>query len=128
MRRTRKYKKKHTRLGKYKSSLEALVAKKLPKGSTYEGTKLQYFEVKNYIPDFVVRTRDNRTIYLEVKGFLRYEDQRKMKMVKLSNPELDIRFYFPSDNKVHRSKMTNAQWCKKHDFPYCIGSIPKEWF
>jgi predicted nuclease of restriction endonuclease-like RecB superfamily len=117
---------KSKRTGKYKSKLESIAARQLGRKAKYEAAKIKYFEVKTYIPDFSIRTNGN-PIYVEVKGYLRYEDQRKMRMVKVSNPEMDIRFFFAQDNRVQGSKMTNSQWCDKYSFPYCIGEIPKGW-
>lgn len=112
----------------FRSKLEAEVSKKLPKGTTFEQEKLKYAIIKNYIPDFVITTKSGKKIYLEVKGYLRQEDQMKMRYVKMANPELDIRFFFPQNNKVQTSKMLNSDWCKKYGFDYCIGKIPKGWF
>lgn len=125
---SRKYTKKHIKAGEFRSKLEAEVSKRLPKGTTFESEKLKYFIPKNYLPDFIITTKSGKKIYLEVKGFLRYDDQQKMRYVKMANPELDIRFYFPNNNKVHTSKMTNSEWCEKYGFKYCIGKIPKGWF
>src|SRR5262245_39724988 len=110
------------------NSLERSVSTRLPKGKWgYEQDKLSYVIPHKYNPDFTIKT-DSRTIYLEVKGFLRWEDQQKMKAVKVSNPDLDIRFFFPRDQKVHKSKMLNSEWCEKYGFPYAIGKIPRGWF
>lgn len=123
----RRYKKRSIRTGKYKSKLEALVGKMLGKSAEYEPVKLQYTVTKNYIPDFVINPGYGNVIFLEVKGFLRYEDQVKMRAVKAHNPDLDIRFYFSNDRKVHGSKLTNSEWCAKYGFPCYIGKLPKEW-
>lgn len=122
----RRYKKKHTRIGKYRSPLEASVAKRLPKGTEFESEKLTYYLPKKYLPDFVITKPDGKKIYLEVKGYLRYEDQQKMRAVKASNPDLDIRFFFPSDRLVHTSQMLNSEWCEKYGFPCYIARIPKD--
>jgi predicted nuclease of restriction endonuclease-like RecB superfamily len=123
---SRKYTKKHERFGRYKSKLEENVAKILGDKAKYEPEKLQYMLPKKYIPDFVVEANDKK-IYIEVKGYLRYEDQQKMRAVKFTNPDLDIRFFFPADNRVHLSKMTNSEWCKKYNFPCYIGKFPRGW-
>jgi len=123
-----RHNKKFLRKDGFRSKLEGEVAKVLPKGTKFESEKLKYFIPKTYNPDFVVTTKNGRKIYLEVKGYFRYEDQVKMRYVKVSNPELDIRFFFPNDNKVQTSKMTNSEWCEKYGFKYCIGKIPKGWF
>lgn len=119
----RRYKRKSRRTGRYKSKLESLVAKKLGKRATYETVHLSYYLPKKYTPDFVIVSDDGSSILLEVKGWYRYEDQVKMRAVKASHPELDIRMYFPNDNKVQASKLTNSQWCEKHGFPCYIGEL-----
>lgn len=120
---------KRKRKGEFASPLERSVWAKLDHKTTkYEPEVINYTIKHEYTPDFVVTRKDGSKIYLEVKGWLRYEDQRKMRAVKEDNPDLDIRFYFPKDQKVHLSKMLNSEWCKKHGFPCYIGKISKRWF
>ena len=124
-----RYKKKSKRIGKYKSVLESLVAKRLGRKARYESHKLKYTvpaKDREYSPDFTIVKTDGNIIHIEVKGFLRYEDQMKMRWVKECNPKADIRFYFPKDSKVHISKLTNSQWCEKYGYKYYIGELPKE--
>lgn len=121
----RRYKKKSRRTGKYKSKLESVVARKLGKKATYETVKLSYTLPKSYTVDFVVGKDDGARVLLEVKGYLRYEDQVKMRYVKECNPLEDIRFYFPVDNRVQGSKMKNSEWCERYGFVYYIGRLPK---
>lgn len=120
-----KYKKRSKRTGKYKSKLEEKIAKIFGKKAKYETERLDYLLPKRYTPDFVIDRGEGR-VYLEVKGWFRYEDQAKMRAVQASNPKLDIRMYFPSDSKVQGSKMTNSQWCEKYGFVYYIETIPKD--
>lgn len=121
------------RKGKYKSVLESKVARMLGRKAKYETEHIAYVLPKRYTPDFVlVKAQDDppgstSKILIEVKGWLRYEDQQKMRAVKFSNPHLDIRFYFPNDGKVQGSTMKNSDWCRKYNFPYAIGSIPQDW-
>ena len=122
----RKFKKRSKRQGKYKSQLEASVAKRLGKRGKYEPVRLRYVVSRAYAPDFLVDT-DGGPYLLEVKGYLRYEDQAKMRAVKECNPEVDLRFYFPKNNKVMGSKMTNSEWCEKYGFKYTIGRFPRGW-
>jgi hypothetical protein len=122
----RRFKKRSKRKGKYKSVLEKKIARILGRKATYETEVLQYLLPKRYTPDFVVDMPGNGRVYIEVKGWFRYEDQAKMRAVKKCNPDLDIRMYFPNDKKVQSSKMTNSEWCKKYEFPYYIGELPKE--
>ena len=91
----------------------------------YESEKLPYFIEANYIPDFKVGD-----IYLEAKGYFPPEQRRKMKAVKESHPDLDIRIIFQSpNNKISkRSKTTYAKWAEKNGFPWCAYyAIPVDW-
>lgn len=120
------------RVGKYQSQLEARIAKQLKKGMgdvQYEPFKVTYTIRRDYVPDFVVRTRSGKEIYIECKGWYKTEDRIKMRAVKSSNPTLDIRLLFDKDNKVSsRGKMRYSEWCDKHGFKYAIKTIPSEWF
>lgn len=104
----------------------------------------------NYKPDYLVLKKNKKDltnpenyIMLEVKGRLTLADRKKMKLVKKSNPELDIRFVFQSDNyltsltprqkklkkeKIPFKKDRYSDWAEKLGFKWCIGpEIPKEW-
>ena len=122
-----RYRKRSPKLGKFKSQLEQKIAKKLGKAGSYEFTTLNYLLPKRYIPDFHVTTKTGQQYYLEVKGYFRYEDQQKMKYVKISHPDLDIRMFFPVDGKVQGSKMRCSDWCVKYNYPFAVGSIPRDW-
>lgn len=122
----------------FKSRLELSVYKTLKKKFRnkksikldYETDKLPYTLQKNYIPDFVITTGDGKTIYIEVKGYLRPSDRTKAIAVKQANPDADIRFVFSKDNRIHsKSKTTYSSWCKKNGFIYTVAdNIPDEWF
>lgn len=85
---------------------------------TYEGLKLPYTIQATYHPDYIL-TKSG--IIVELKGYLRPEDKRKMKSVKKDHPKLDIRFVFQHE------KESQTRWAKKNGFPYAIGQIPKSW-
>ena len=110
----------------FRSRLEAEVWKSRPQrenlSSSYESEKLAYTLHKKYIPDFIFEWSDGRKLYVEVKGYFRPEDKPKMKAVKASNPELDIRFVLANGNK------RDTDWCDKYGFPYAIRNIPEAWF
>ena len=96
----------------------------------YEPDTIDYTVVKHrkYIPDFKITTPSGKEFYLECKGWFRPEDREKMKYVRLSNPDADIRILFASDSKLKATaKMTYSDWCKKYGYRYAIGSLPKEW-
>lgn len=113
------------RTGKYRSKLESTVRKSLPrvKGMKvkYEATSLTYVTTHEYIPDFTIELPSGRVLYIEVKGWFRSEDRRKMASVKRHHPDKDIRLVFSSKNA------RNAKWCEKHGYIFAIGHIPKEW-
>lgn len=120
------------RHSKLEEVIEADLKRKLSKGKgtyQYEKLKLKYVLCKNYIPDYEVKLKNGKSFIIEVKGYLRPEDRTKMVAVKTMNPELDIRFIFPKDNKLHKSsKTTYSMWARKNGFPYHIGTdVPKEW-
>lgn len=125
-------KKSFKKRGQLKSGLEIRINKELNKRKldyNYEGLFIRYRIEKKYWPDFAVWNKQSGdTTFLEVKGYFKYEDQVKMRAVKEANPNLDIRMVFDKDNKIPRSNMRYSDWCKKYGFPYCVGSIPKEWF
>ncbi len=123
----KRYKKRSKRTSKYKSELEAKIAKSLGKKFEYESQKIHYVLPKTYSPDFSSTRPDGTVVHIEVKGWFRYEDQQKMRAVKFANPSLDIRMFFPSDGKVQGSKMKNSEWCIKWGFPFAIGKIPRSW-
>ncbi len=91
----------------------------------YEPTRISYVTEALYLPDFVV----GNMVYLEVKGYFKPSDRKKMREVKKSNPDLDIRLVFQKNNKLTKSpkSMTYGDWADKHGFKWCVGVIPKEW-
>lgn len=95
----------------------------------YETEEIQYVLKRTYIPDFILSFKDGRKMYLEVKGFLRPDDQAKLRSVKEQNPDLDIRIIFGKDNKLNKkSRMRYSDWANKYGFPFSIGTIPEDWF
>lgn len=124
-------KKKKFQRGKLKSELEKRIAKELKKTRhkvEYESTDLDYVIRKKYVPDFTVTDERGRVVYIEVKGWFRIEDRIKMRAVKDTNPDIDIRLLFDKDNKLSKhSRMTYSTWAEKYGFPYAIGSVPREW-
>ena len=87
----------------------------------YETEKLPYVIHGNYIPDFIINTKDGRKIYVEAKGHFRPEHKVKMRAVKTYHPDLDIRIVFYGFSKK------NSKWALKYGFPYSVGCIPEDW-
>ena len=113
----------------FRSGLEEKVADLLTNLGVkyeYESTKVPYVLQCTYTPDFLLPNG----VYLETKGLLSEEDRRKMKAVKVANPDLDVRFVFQAPyNKIYKgSKTTYAKWAEKHGFLWCsFHSIPIAW-
>ncbi len=113
----------------FRSQLEEKVADllfELKIDYEYEPTKVPYQIMHNYTPDFLL----NNGVYLEVKGYFDSDSRRKMKAVKLQNPDLDIRMVFqaPYNTISKKSKTTYAKWCEKLKIPWTSWhDIPMEW-
>jgi len=113
---------------KYRSGLEERIAKQFERDNItflYECEKFPYVTRSTYTPDFFLPNG----VILEVKGFFKPTDRRKMLAVKQMNPELDIRFIFQRNNTITRkSKTTYGAWCDKHGFQWCVyPNIPPQW-
>lgn len=97
----------------------------------YEEDSIAYVisETRHYKPDFKLIKDNGDPMYIEVKGFFSPSDRKKMLLVKESNPNLDVRMLFLSDNKINkRSKTRYSEWCNKHNLPFHIGmNLPKAW-
>jgi len=111
-----------------RSKFEALVAKLFKKAKVkfkYEPFAVPYTIEAKYNADFVVGD-----ILIETKGHFTAIDRKKMKAVKDSNPDLDIRMWFMRDNYLTKAKKKKySDWAKQHGFPYHVGdTFPKEWF
>ena len=92
----------------------------------YESSKVAYTIQHHYVPDFILPNH----IHLEAKGYWDAADRRKILAVKKDNPDLDLRMVFQAPyNKISKkSKTTYAQWCEKHDIPWCaFHTIPIDW-
>ena len=113
---------------KFRSLLEERVSHQLTKENIpflYESSKYDYVLTSNYTPDFFLPNG----VILEVKGFFKPSDRRKMLAVKKAHPELDIRFVFQRDNTITRTSKTKyTDWATKHGFLSCVfPNIPSDW-
>lgn len=122
--------------GKYRSKLESKVARKLPRkrhlSVTYEDTRLVYSIEHEYFPDLrVVNKKTGKEFFIEVKGYFRQEDRRKMAAVRKQHPHLDIRMVFGSSGNGPKGRLANERnlrWCERHGLLAAIDTPPKEWF
>ena len=99
------------------------------------GSKQGVTQEHIYTPDFIIlrsgsdyTTTDSNPLIIEAKGRFTATDRTKMKAVKDRHPDLDIRFVFMGNNKIHKNSDTRyGDWCDKHGFPWTIKEIPSEW-
>lgn len=102
----------------------------------YESTKFNYSTEHTYLPDFSVRTKSGRLIFIETKGGGRAFDhavRAKMIAVKAQHPELDLRIIFYSDGvfgakRKDGSRQRQSDWAAKNNFKFAIREVPEDWF
>lgn len=101
-------------------------AKRVRKRLEHEPYYIPYVLKGSYLPDFILPNG----IIVEAKGYLDAAACRKMKAVKASNPDLDIRFVFQHANgkRNKRAKLRNWEWAERHGFPWAEGTIPLAWW
>lgn len=116
---------------KYKSKFEELFGNTLERQGIsfdYEKVKLKYVTEHTYNLDFSL---ENGILLIETKGYFKAQDRNKHLQIKKQNPDVDIRFVFMNDGKIHKNSPTRySDWCERHGFKYTIspmGLIPKEW-
>lgn len=93
----------------------------------YETESLKYTVDKTYVPDFILTFPDGHKIYIEYKGYLRRDDERKLVAIKRQHPLLDLRIVFQKNNRMTGRKFRYSEWADKHGIPYAIGQVPEEW-
>lgn len=93
----------------------------------YETVVVEYTvpaKVHRYTVDFPLNT-----VLIESKGYFPSEDRTKMKNIKASRPDLDLRLVFmKADTPITKgSKTTYAKWAEKNGFPWAEKEIPESW-
>ena len=89
---------------------------------TYEPCRISYIVPEsrhNYTPDFQVK--ENKSVYLEAKGYFSATDRKKMLHIIESNPTITFKMILQNSMmKISkRSKTTYAMWCDKHSVEWC---------
>lgn len=116
----------------YRSGLEEKLAAQI-KGAglrvAFEEYKLPYIRPATshtYTPDLTLPNG----IVIEGKGLLTSEDKAKMRLIKATYPDLDLRFCFSNAQAriAKGSKTTYAMWAERYGFPWSHRDIPPEWF
>jgi len=125
------WRRRQTRVGKYRSRFEKQIAdqlKALDLTFAYEEDTILYVQpekTRRYTPDFRLR---RRKWYLEVKGKFDAADRAKHLLIKeQGGPEVRFLFYNAHAKLRKGSKTTYAMWCDKHGFKWSHRTIPKEW-
>lgn len=85
-------------------------------------------ETCKYTPDWTIKEKNGRIVYLEYKGVLDGKTRKKMKLVKKFNPKLDIRLIFEkASNKIYKGSLTTyGQWATKHGFKWTDNELPRD--
>lgn len=120
---------------KFRSPFEHKVALNLSeRGCTFkhEPYNIKYsvpVQKKNYLPDFEITKSNGEPLFVEVKGRFDSKDRQKMKHLKASNPNVDVRFLFWSATKKINPKSTTtyADWCKQYGFQFAEKVVPEAW-
>jgi hypothetical protein len=101
------------------------------KRAAYEAEYINYVlnETRRYLPDFILKTKRGKKIFIEGKGKFTSIDRKKMQLVKAQYPDYDIRFvFYRAKAKIRKgSQTTHAMWAEKNGFPWADKAIPKEW-
>lgn len=85
----------------------------------------QVSKKRKYTPDFIIPI-PRGTLYVEAKGRLTSTDRSKMRDVKRSHPDKDIRFLF--QKRSLKELAIVAAWCDKNGFEYAVGTeVPVDW-
>lgn len=133
------------RTGKYRSKLEARVARQLKDAGVKFGYETEAFEYDLKLPRAFCADCDSKEVYttrwytpdfflpngviIEAKGRLDIKTRKKMLAVKESHPDVDFRFIFQANNKIHKDSQTRyLDWAKQHGFPAALLEVPKSWY
>jgi len=126
----------------FRSGFECEVAYKLHAGGikfTYESDILDFYApTRNglcldcnssnigsrckYLVDFTIYGDSGDIIFIETKGRLTSKDRTKYVNIKNSNPDIDLRFLFQSDNWLTKTKTKRySQWATQKGFLSATG-------
>lgn len=119
-----------------RSGLEDMVEQLLMKSKVqfeYETTILRYTQpavVRKYTPDFrlVLPDLKSQELFLEVKGYLKLADRKKLSLVIKQNPEIVLCLIFgrASNRLSKKSKTTYGEWATKAGIPWIdMASLKK---
>jgi predicted nuclease of restriction endonuclease-like RecB superfamily len=119
----------------FKGTFEPKVHTNLEGLAQKYGYSLQYepltFKIKieqDYTPDFMM-IKGDKELFIETKGYFRYEDQQKAKAFRRDYPHADYYILFQKDNPIRKgAKLTYTGWCAKNGITAFVGeTIPEGW-
>jgi hypothetical protein len=127
---------------KYRSKFEAKIADQLRSlrvSFSYESETLKYtspvrsgtcldckgtnvVKKRTYTPDFIITTKKDGRVYVEVKGRLTSRDRTKMLDVIKAHPGIRLVMILQRDNKI-KGSFKYSDWLKKHSIEFYIGEV-----
>ena len=97
----------------YRSGLEDKAVEQLKAAGVpfqYEEHKISYTvpeKTRTYTPDFLIKSKTGKEIFIETKGIWDSEDRQKHLLIREQHPELDIRFVFQNSKaKIRKGSTT----------------------
>ena len=108
----------------YRSMSEVRFASKLRDQGVkfeYEKHKFKYqYKPQTYTVDFSIKEAGGDTRHYEYKGKLDGPTRKKLRAIKDSNPELDLRLVFEKpNNKLYKgAKMRYWEWAERYGFKW----------
>lgn len=128
---------KRTVKNKFESDTYASLTERLGKAGAveYEPERFGYNVGYTYRPDFKVRSRTGKIIWIETKGGGHsFEPSIRAKLIAFrdQHPEIDLRIVFYADAKAGSKRkdgsfMRQSDWATKNNFKFAIRNVPQEW-
>lgn len=114
-RRQRRSRSKTIRRSRFEDNCEQIF-KDLKLEYTYEPESWPYTWTATYTPDWKFGN-----IYVETKGKLDYEQRKKLKCIKASNPSRDLRVMLMKDQPIRAGSTTfYSDWLEKEGFIWSV--------
>jgi len=96
----------------------------VPRAECSDCNSKDVFVRRSYTPDFFLENG----IIIEAKGKLDFAARKKLKAIKASNPDLDLKILFMRDQKISKGSTTlYSEWAYQHGFDYQVTNVPKRW-
>jgi hypothetical protein len=129
---------KRTTKSKFESDTYMALVENLGKGGAveYEPERFDYVVGHKYCPDFKVRTRNGKVVFIETKGngpTFDHAARAKLVAFKEQHPEIDLRILFQTDGAMgpkrkDGTRRRQSDWAVANGFKFAIRHIPEEWF